>query len=319
MRLGAGIDLPALAMRMSSSLWDYNLTGGTLPPVLSVARAGSGTRINASGLIVTEAANAPRFDYNPTTLACRGLLLEPQATYYGPYSEDVGGTGWSLGSGMTLTPVTANSPLRLSDTVSSLGLGTQSFSSVQTSTIVPIGTAETQCWLIRNVDAAKTSIVYRDSTIPVQVSVMITWSSATAGAAISSIAATATVSGITCTNYGSVDMGGGWYLVWASFTFPATTSANYLRLDPATSPTGKSVWVAAAWVTTAAASAPPSYTQTTSGSQTRDADVLTLSDTSRPVEITYTPLTGGAAQTVQVAAGSQPGAITGWVTRVRQL
>lgn len=321
--LGGALDLSALALRQRASgpaPWDFDLTTGVLPPVMGVARASTATYVDASGLIASAAVNAARFDCDPVSHAVLGVLLEPQATYYGPSSEDVGGTGWSLGSGATMTPVAADSPLRLDDVVSSLGLGSQSYSAVQTSTIVPIGAGETQCWLIRNVDALTTRIVYRDSTIPAQVSATITWASATAGAAITSIATSAAISGITCTGYGSVPMGGGWHLVWVAFTFPPTVSANYLRIDPSASPVGKSVWVAAAWVVSTAATEPPSYLQTTSGSLTRDADVLTISDTSRAYEITYLPLAGGGAQTLQFAAGVQPSGLPACrATRVRQL
>lgn len=321
--LGAGLDLPALAARQRASgpaLWDYDMTLGVLPPVLSLARATGATYVGATGLITAAAVNEPRFDADPITRTVRGLLLEPQTTYYGPQSEDVGATGWALGSGATMTPVATSSPLRTADTVSSIGLGSASFSAVQASTIVPVGTQSTQFWLIRNVDAAQSRIVHRDSTIPAQVSATITWASAAAGAAISSIAASAPTAGISCTNYGSVAMDGGWYLVWAAFVFPGTTSANYLRFDPGASPVGKSVLIAAAWVITAAVTAPLSYLPLSgSGSLTRDADALTLLDTSRAVEITYSPLAGGAAQTVQVAAGAQPGALYGRLTRVRQL
>jgi len=38
------------------------------------------TRVNSSGVLETVAANVPRFDYDPTTLACKGLLIEEART-----------------------------------------------------------------------------------------------------------------------------------------------------------------------------------------------------------------------------------------------
>jgi hypothetical protein len=57
----------------------------TSPPARSTARitfarASTATYYNSSGLIASAASGAPRFDYDPVTLAPRGLLLEEQRT-----------------------------------------------------------------------------------------------------------------------------------------------------------------------------------------------------------------------------------------------
>ena len=53
-----------------------------LTPVLdgriTASGGANGTRLNSSGLIV--AATTPRFDYDPVTLACKGLLVEEART-----------------------------------------------------------------------------------------------------------------------------------------------------------------------------------------------------------------------------------------------
>jgi hypothetical protein len=49
----------------------------TLDPRITFARAAAtATRVNASGLIESVAADTARFDFNPVTLACKGLLVE---------------------------------------------------------------------------------------------------------------------------------------------------------------------------------------------------------------------------------------------------
>lgn len=308
------MSLPLL-LRPARRRWRYDLTSGVLPPVLSVTRASTGTRINAAGLIVTEAANTPRFDYDPATLACRGLLLEPQATYFGLRSEDVATSPWVLSNSLTNTAVTLDSPLRAADSCNRLGGGAQVYSAAQYS-IVPTTATLTQHWLVRNVDAVASRVCYRDNITAVQINVSIAWASATAGAAISSLSVS-TGAGVTCTASGYTNYGGGWWLVTATFTTAALNSANVLRFDPAQTTLGRSVDIAAAWGTYT--DTPQSYMPTTTTVVTRDADVPLLSDTSRAVEFTYLPLAGGAAQTVQVAAGAQPSGVYGWVTRVRQL
>jgi hypothetical protein len=48
--------------------------------------------------------NSARFDYDPTTLAPRGLLIEGSAANYANYSNALYGTGWNSGGTPTITP-----------------------------------------------------------------------------------------------------------------------------------------------------------------------------------------------------------------------
>lgn len=58
-----------------------DFTTGTLDPRVAVAReANTATRTNSSGAIELVNANLPRFDYNPSTLVCNGLLIEVSRT-----------------------------------------------------------------------------------------------------------------------------------------------------------------------------------------------------------------------------------------------
>jgi len=43
-------------------------------------RTSTATRVNQSGTLQVAAVNSPAIDYNPVTLECRGLLIEPQST-----------------------------------------------------------------------------------------------------------------------------------------------------------------------------------------------------------------------------------------------
>jgi len=49
-------------------------------PTPTFTRASSGTFIGSDGLIQTAAVNAPRFDHDPVSLICRGLLFEDNRT-----------------------------------------------------------------------------------------------------------------------------------------------------------------------------------------------------------------------------------------------
>jgi hypothetical protein len=55
----------------------------------------------------TAAYYAPRFDYNPSTLAAQGLLIEEQRTNSLTYSEDFGNAAWTKGGATISTDTTA--------------------------------------------------------------------------------------------------------------------------------------------------------------------------------------------------------------------
>ncbi|MGE0094541.1 MAG: hypothetical protein AB7M05_15990 [Alphaproteobacteria bacterium] len=65
-----------------------------LPPI-SFARASTAARVNASGLIETVAADAPRFDHHPLTGARRGLLVEGERTNICLESETLATSPWT--------------------------------------------------------------------------------------------------------------------------------------------------------------------------------------------------------------------------------
>lgn len=74
-----------------------NFLSASLDPRVTFTRAGAtATRVNSSGLIESVAADTARFDFDPTTLVCKGLLIEEQRTNFINYSNDF--TSWSLGA-----------------------------------------------------------------------------------------------------------------------------------------------------------------------------------------------------------------------------
>lgn len=56
------------------------MTLGTLDPRITFTRASTGTYFDSTGTMQTAATNAPRWDYNPTTLVLNGLLIEEART-----------------------------------------------------------------------------------------------------------------------------------------------------------------------------------------------------------------------------------------------
>jgi hypothetical protein len=67
----------------AAALFDLRFTSPesvTLPAGWLFNRASAGWRFNAAGALAEEAVNVARYDYDPGTLACRGLLLEEART-----------------------------------------------------------------------------------------------------------------------------------------------------------------------------------------------------------------------------------------------
>lgn len=73
-------------------------------PLPTFTRASQAWCVNSSGIIVPAAINTPRIDYDPTTLACRGLLIEEQRTNLATWSEDLTNAAWAKAN----TTVSAN-------------------------------------------------------------------------------------------------------------------------------------------------------------------------------------------------------------------
>ena len=75
-----------------------------MDPRITFTRASTATFTGQNGLIQTAAINAPRFDYNPVTLAPLGLLIEEQRTNLFTYSEQFDNAAWAK----TRASITAN-------------------------------------------------------------------------------------------------------------------------------------------------------------------------------------------------------------------
>lgn len=77
--------------------------------VFTHTRSTTGTRFNSAGQLVTEAINAPRFNFDPATLTPRGLLMEEQRTNLCLNSEDMTQASW-VGVAATITADQATAP-----------------------------------------------------------------------------------------------------------------------------------------------------------------------------------------------------------------
>lgn len=71
------------------------VTDGVLAQFVTFTRASTGTYFDSAGVMQTAAINTPRVDYNPATLALRGLLVEEQRTNLLLRSQELDDAYWT--------------------------------------------------------------------------------------------------------------------------------------------------------------------------------------------------------------------------------
>lgn len=84
------------------------VNGARLDPRISCTRSTEASYFGRDGVMRWAAVNEPRLDFDPVTLACRGLLSEEARTNNFSYSEDIADAVWTkLGSAITADSTTA--------------------------------------------------------------------------------------------------------------------------------------------------------------------------------------------------------------------
>lgn len=101
-----GLGIGVHGSRWGAPTLDLDFTTGVLPPGLTFTRAGGGGRINSSGLYEWVGADVPRFDYDPITRACKGLLLEESRTRTTQAPNEFTNAAWAK-QRVSVTPAAA--------------------------------------------------------------------------------------------------------------------------------------------------------------------------------------------------------------------
>jgi hypothetical protein len=78
-------------------------------PLPTFSRTTAGTFVGSNGLIQSAAIDVPRIDFDPATLACRGLLIEEGRTNVNLNSEDLSAATWFT-TGLTITTNQTTAP-----------------------------------------------------------------------------------------------------------------------------------------------------------------------------------------------------------------
>lgn len=88
------LDLDFLAQFYKVSDGAGGMSSVAFSDLITFTRSSAAWRFNASGVLEQVAANQPRFDYDPVTLALRGLLVEEQRTNLLTYSSQFDNAAW---------------------------------------------------------------------------------------------------------------------------------------------------------------------------------------------------------------------------------
>lgn len=113
LRNAVGLGLGGIPSLLNAALYprvDFNFLSGQLDPRITFTRSSTGTYVNSSGVLSGAAVDAPRFDYNPTTLAPLGLLIEEQRTNLCLYSNDLINIAWVIAANAVITGDAAVAP-----------------------------------------------------------------------------------------------------------------------------------------------------------------------------------------------------------------
>lgn len=97
MSFGFGFGFPSQAPTSGGATLDFNFVGATtLDPRITFTRAlNTATYFDSTGTLRTANANVARFDYDPSTLAPRGLLIEEARTNLLTYNSEFDNVAWT--------------------------------------------------------------------------------------------------------------------------------------------------------------------------------------------------------------------------------
>lgn len=269
--------LPKLALDFTTAVLD--------PRVTFTRALNTATVTNSNGYVVPINADLPRFDYDPITLACKGLLIEEARTNLITYSQDYTNVSWqkqnvtiianstaSPAGTTTATTLTASagSNFHVINPVTYLGIP---FGTYTVSQYVKAGTSNFVSIGAFNNSVSYIAITANLSTVAITQTI--------AGGAFSSISSSITA------------VSNGFYRIVATFSTTSALTSGFLtttQINSSATPTigsfGVETWTAAGtesiyiWgAQLEAAAFPTSYIPTTTAALTRNADVATMTGT----------------------------------------
>jgi hypothetical protein len=256
-------NVPSLDLRFAA---DKTLTARR-GPTPAFTRGSTGTFVGSDGLIQSAAINTPRFDHDPVTLACKGLLIEEGRTNLVTQSGNA--SSWPNTNGTVTNNGSTTAPDGSSNGFLG-GIGTASLVTPATSSVTGLHTASV--FLKRNnTDWARVQVAQGSFAHAVNF-----WVNLATGAAGTLKVAVGTPTSLSAQ---VTPFGNSWYRVSITASYPATDSLT-LSVISATadnSTTRVSGSVYEVWGgQIEVGSFPTSYIPTTTGTLARSADVCNI-------------------------------------------
>ncbi len=241
---------------------DLDFTQEVLDPRITFSRGSIGTRVNRNRLIETVSANQPRFDFDPVTGECRGLLIEESRSNLLVRSEDFTTTWGASAVSVSSNVITAPDGNTTADKlVENTSFSNFKFVSQSVGTIV--GTYTVSAFF----KAGERFSGY--------IQLLSSGGSATAAFNLR----TGTITGGSGTNT-ITPYGNGWYRVSSTATFTSATATVYIvlyNINGSSNYTGDGTSGLYLWGAQLEAGAfPTSYIPTTASTVTRSADLASM-------------------------------------------
>lgn len=248
---------------------------GRLDSRVTFTRSSTATYTNQIGLIQSAAVNEPRFDYDPSTLAARGLLIEEQRTNLVTYSERFDNAAWTK----NFITVTANAIAAPDGTVTADKIAANTTTGIDHSVDQTVATSTSTSTFSVYAKAAEYNRIAIGRTGTTSIAKVFELTGAGAAYDIGSTSWTGWTSA-TAGNFSITALADGWYRI--SITVPATSVGRndiYIinnggneRSFAAAIGSGVYIWGAQL----EAGSFATSYIPTVAASVTRSADVASV-------------------------------------------
>ena len=236
-------------------------------PTPTFTRASTATFVGSNGLIQSAAINAARFDHDPVTLACKGLLIEESRTNLTTQSGNA--SVWASANGTVTNNGSTTAPDGSSNGFLG-GIGTASLITPSTPSVTGLHTASV--FLKRNnTDWARIQVAQGSFTHAVNF-----WVNLATGAAGTLSVATGTPTSLSAQ---VTPFGNSWYRISITASYPATASLTLTVISASADNNATRVAgsVYELWGgQIEAGSFPTSYIPTTTASVVRSADVCSI-------------------------------------------
>lgn len=261
------VNVGALSTGVSGSAASLDLpfTGvSALDSRVTFTRASSATFVGSNGLIQSATTNTPRFDYDPITLAAKGLLIEEQRTNLLTYSEQFDNAAWVNNGGT----VTANALVAPDGTTTADYLVRSTASADGRYQVIAAGTSGiviVSVYIKKDTSPQSLLWLYDATAVADRILATVTWSGATP-----------VITATTGTAATPQDAGNGWWRIAIASTALTGANTNRFYLLPAYTAASNGQQLAVWGAQLEAGSFATSYIPTVASQVTRSADVASV-------------------------------------------